>query len=583
MKFDRNNLNPVGFIRPAVKNSRHARISHEFIESIGDGDALVVYVILRDCPPRHRWKTGTVIGRLRKIGIKMGRQRVERAMARLNREGWIRYIDLVMPDGQKRGSIVEVEYQQLSPTLKGDRRRIQIHRGEAFQMFEHDGTEVTEDAYKPRNVTTALNKAVIEGQARNGQNQEGPLLQNPEDRAPGEGSSGEQYKGHGDVEEPLAPSGKGEDMNPFPGFKSTVSQASVEAMRRPGSVVSTRSDGENSEANCNNVHFTSGGRSLAIDWQEVREKARLAKDDYGKCEKYEVLMAQKVLPALLEPPSDHGKWTNKAALDWCRNSEKGRFILSLAEEDDWTPDLARRFVKLPSRWSVGRMKQILLARIFAHCTRVPLVDILSNDAEGRGGSSEEPNWWSKLLRSSKESLGHDRLRFNFFLSSITDSKSDEESIEKAVNWLKNIECEYRWMSNENANGDWKFDWLLGQHRSHQIGKLDFREIERFKQHRATWAPAMTRLVAESLSALIIARANFPYSEEIWGIDWEEARERHVRFMEALKIRANLHGLEAPKGDWLFWFGLEELVIPEKLNPKVAKEMAESFGIRYLPS
>lgn len=554
--MDRRKLDSFNFVRTVTQTQKHARVTVEFIASVRDPDAFVVFTLLRSKGPKHRWKTDLVIAAINQQNLTMGKERVEKAMAHLNKLGWIRYVDLVEPNQHKAGAIVEVMAEQLPEPLRGKRPRIVSDPqgnlrwidptpGHSAKTSLSPGANVTDAPPAPKAGITEVGPSYPRSADASGAHYpDFPLPGNP-----GEWKPGEQYIVNVVGESPTPFNERGSDVPPGRDYNegnhpgATVPEDRL--THQPGESPPKRSGLPDSE-DVESADAHPGGP--LIDWDALARMALEAQSNPARIPEYEHFLENTVFLHLREPVTDGKSWTRKTAMDWCCQSEKARFLLWLSSDKEWSSDLPRKFVKSPSRWSVAHLKRILLTRVFLVHQKAPLTDLLNTSAkQPRDGQAEGPSApWSSLVQKSEtiwETLTRrHREEVRAFRGS---SNSPEELVARKEEWIQEVlENPYTTYLDENSP-DQIFKWFLEQiHRPLRRGVAV--EKKTFLENADRYRDRLTEYVAGSRVAMFIVESDRvdQNNRMLWDLVLgKDLPERRRRLAESLNRRSRLLGLD----------------------------------------
>lgn len=575
MATDRKFLSGVGFIRPAIKGDPHLRISKKFYKTIGDLDAFIVYGILRSgAGPTHNWTTKRVKTEIDKRfrgenNRGVGRDRVEKALALLNREGWIRYIDLMEPNGQQRGAAIEVHYERLPEALRRKNRKIRFRPDGKFTMHECDGTVVPPEDYEPKssiskNDNPAGGAESTKGAAYSDKHTK-PHPRNPEERSPGERISVEQYKGDNKykgnlVEESPEPlSGKGDfdflfDQYDFPGKNDVEPTADplplepdpsqpgepVPVSPAPAPAPAPDPDPGTREVSVEPVQASAAvaSPSASFDVQALWQMADGIKGDADLRYEFEVFVFERVFP-VLKPPPEHSVWKKQDALDWCRSSAMGRLFLSLSKDSDWTPELARRFVKNSGTFRTEFMREILLSG--RNPRKWGTLNELLNTGRAPTRDLEDKivNHWKALCEWARDELQSVKRNLQATLKKFSAHENDPALIASSAQFRQKL-------FNDESCHEYEDSLFLAV----QSFRAAFRSVDlpshlhsaEFVARRDEQRSALERAFASNLPFLAVAWSIPNPARLIWGVKVGEVLVLRWQTGQKLKRRAQIHGI-----------------------------------------
>ncbi len=552
----------VGFIRPAIKDDSHLRIPKDFYTTIGDLDAFTVYGVLKSAGPRHQWTANRVKVEIDKRfrgegGRGLGRARVEKALALLNREGWIRYVDFVEPNGQHKGSAIEVQYLRLREDLRGRNRKICFRSDGQFTMYENDGSVVPPNDYSPKSSISksddsmGSSKSTKGTASRNERSQ--PHHRNPEERSPGERDSGAQYKGDKIEESPRPLSGKGVsnslfDQEDLPGEKdlhfTDVPLPTDSVLPPPGEPIPNseviNSDPGTTKDSDQSAQVCSVGESPSalFDVAKLWRMADAIKHDPDRRYQYEVFLFEQVIP-VLKPPPVQERWTKPEALEWCQKSVLGQLFLSLSNDSEWTPELARRLVKNSGTFSVGAVRKILLAG--PNPGKWGTLKELLNTRNSAAYDHDErtANHWKALCEWADGKSQSVRSELHSTIKKFSGHEDDESLIPSV------IKCRQRLLNNDLC---YEYGELL------PLAVRSFRDACRstdlsshlqnpdFIASRDEQRMAFVHAFALDLPFLTVAMSIPNWARVIWGIDPTVLPLLRCDRATKLKRRAEIHGI-----------------------------------------
>jgi len=543
MNFDRNRLNDLHFVGKCPNEIHHARVPVELVQSAFDLDAVFVYLLLRCRPPSHRWKADYVKSELKKFGLRMGKDRVEKAMAHLKRMGWITYVVLKGPGGRRSGSIVQVHPKQLPQHLRGRDRSIRLQKDDSFAIFDFDGK--TELSVEEFNTGSLLEKAAPEDKSKASQ----PGSPSPHvsgEWLPEDQETGEQYKSNNKKAESLSLSEERGHELIFPSEKPGPDGPERESPNDPGFFGSTIIE----EEECFSESASSPlATSPEVDWNRLRELGSAARNSQEERLAFEHHLADFVFPVLTEPPNLEKRWTKPRSVEWCRVSPKAQLVIQLAEEEDWTQDLARRFVKAPARWSVAQCKALLRSLYFFEIRRRPLGEIVSENFRKKKFDETQGSAWERFVNiaDSRELKSKQELRsacHNFSGGKLSDS----ELIDAVHSRFQIVLNGPPPVLHEDGDVYDRFHGLLvAYHRASPERWEDLLSL------RDVYASEMNRLVASHPIECFVARSYGFLARWIWGIDWDLVRDLHPTIAEELKWRSEFYGLNERVEPDFSWF------------------------------
>lgn len=547
MVTDRKFLRDVGFIRPAIKDTPHLRIPKEFYETIGDLDAFTVYVILKSGRgSAHNWTTKRVKAEIDKRfrgegGRGVGRNRVEKALALLKREGWIRYVDLMEPNGQQRGSVIEVHYVRLPEDQRGKNRKIRFRPDGKFTMHEHDGTVVPPKDFETKSSISKKDDPAGAPESTKGaavkDDPTQPHHRNPGERSPGDRVSVEQYKGDdgykGNIieESPCPLSRKGDsdflfDRDDDPGEKP------VEPTGDPLQPEPAHSQlGEP-------VRVSPAPDPAPFDVQELWRMADAIKGDADRRYEYEAFLFDRVFPALKPPPEQESR-KRLDALEWCRTSAMGRLFLSMSKDADWAPELARRFANNCGTFTPDSIRTILLT---GKCPRKlsTLKDLLNTGRSlARDPEGNILNHWKALCEWACEELKSVKRELQATLEQFSAHENDKALLASAVQFRERLQ-------NETLCYDYDEPLVLAVHSFRKAffsndPSSHLRDPE-FIARRDEQRLELQRAFASNLPFLTVARSIPNCSRVIWGVKDGEVLVLRWQTGQKLKRRAEIHGI-----------------------------------------
>lgn len=530
MSIDRGRLKKLQFLSSCPNENSHARIPNDFTTRIGNVDALIVYAVLRSKPWTHRWNTEWVKKELKDCGLKMGKGRVERAMAHLNKSGWITYVVLKNERGEKQGSIVQVHVIQLPLELRCKERVIQYSRGGSYKIYDFDGR--TELSVKEFNAGWSAPKKGSE-RAHGGPGQlkdEAPLPRDPEDWV-----SGDQYKGD-PKGEPHTPSGEGaslvvpleEELGPGPHGPG------------PGEELLNKTSlpGGCSDGGRKGVAFSRGSVVPAIDWDDVRSMALRSRESEECRAAYHKLLVEVVFPALKDPPKRTKRWSEDESIEWCRSSVKGQFILSCAIEEEWPPDLAKAFRRSPSNCSISDIRLLLRTGVFASNPRSELKQLIPNSQDPERGQA-----WKKMKEEAHARDEHPRKVMEDRIRNLPSRENLTQQIEHCAKnciGMAKEDC-FQPPALECEDEDVFFGMLCAHFRSLD-GAMGSYVQSWIEENRNDLARRMARFVASDRIGAAVALMDEIPARRIWRFDWEDVKKAHVEIASELAKGAELYGI-----------------------------------------
>lgn len=505
MKIDRSKLDGLHFVKSLPDHTSHARIPTEFLAREMNAVAALAYIVMRSKPPTHRWKTDSLALELKKKGI--GRGQVEKAMSFLNKEGWIRYVDLLDPRGRSAGTIVEVFGEQLPEVLRTKRPKLVFTESGGYSIYDPSGAIISMQEFN---------------KGRDGGRTSKSLLPHPRD--PKERLLGEEYKVN-EIEIPLNPHLKNGDTN----FIS-LSEISI----HPGDDSSGLPPGMHSPSQSSVSSIESPG----FDVKELRRLVEMAKDgnSWHSVPIYEEYLRGIVFPRLENPPP-RSRWHRLDCIDWCRTSTKGQVFLAFSNEKEWTADLARKFVRNAGRFSIESMKKVLLSREWMSKLRT-LPDLL----KAVNQSDETANNWECLENLSKQFIS--KFRSDLLWSMEQFSEKPSKSLVKEVESLReSLQSAFErgsgfpYAYSERGFAEVWYSFFRAQHDPNAS-----QHWEELKGCQEEWVESVVKGIAMNEGSLVFAYAYRDVLPNMIGCEWERIRKLNEDWLKILNDHAEMLGI-----------------------------------------
>ena len=558
MSFDRKCLDSHGFILPTENSSHRAQIPIMFIQfalavgtvEIPDGakgkkfvitgaELIALFSVLRSKPPTHRWKGQSVEAEMKRLGL--GGNRVRAMLKYLSDEGWIRYIEILLPDGRNGGTITEVRYRRLPKTEAGKKRKLRPGRGREVRIFEEDGVTAVDGAdYPAKFLIDDIDSARPYGKDSDPVEWE-PYTRpsgtrEPSERSPGERSPGELYKEHHSEDHrieitPFIPrSATGEPNSTILGEENQeVPEAAGSGSRL------TSSDAVIPVTAVTAVTPSTPGPSLEQLTAELVKLGREAVRSPDDRIRYELFVKDHIVP-LLDNPEAPDRWTASAAKAWLSRSLKAQVLLALCSDDRWTESLLRSFGKRCGSYAKDDLWKVLLCFNWATKNRPTLSYLVQADS-GRATMKG----WASFKKPLLEKFEEQRLETQCSLSSLqcVDGLGDVASVERFINEEKSRRSDFL---IGKAQNDEVFRWLFFMWISRgETWPIDTeKKIEEAKRE---YHDRIVDLLASSRSHLAVASSMHPCAGAIWGVEWSEVRARHRTWVDYLNQRASIYGEE----------------------------------------
>lgn len=557
MSFDRSKLDPFGFVLPAEESSHRGQIPRTFYRFavacnpikipqtkghnivIAGVDLIAVYVVLRSKPASHRWKGGTVKAEMATEVLGMGGNKVEAILSFLNKEGWIRYVDLPNDGGRRGGSIIEVQYRRLTKSEAGKKRRIKFVSGRGLVMFEEDGETEVKNAKSRR---TFLVPDVDPEHPYGRDDEENKLNWMPYTRPSGERSSEERCSREPEPKERSAREKYKDHLDKDHEIEDTPSIPQAEP-GEPESFGFERAEEDATEqvavTSQNEFHTADSVPGDELSASELVAKLeRLGKTASRSLEErmqYQNFLARDVRPRLADSPEPE-KWTKPATRKWGENSIKAQIVLALCTDDSWPDTLLRSFGKQSGCYAATDILEILM----------------SFDWNSRKGDSLET-----LIRSGKNQWNPEG--WKAFKSRVCRNRDTNALTAKhAINLLRPVdgysdyELAQRWIRDSASTTDpflmgkpntiqvfqWLYQiWRNGSYQTASSFEGSFEEV------KGRYRGRLMSFIASSRTHLAVASSHHQSAGLIWGIEWERVRELHEEAIRGLNLRAEIFGLE----------------------------------------
>lgn len=555
MAFDRNRLDSRGFILPAEHNSHRAQIPLMFIlfaSAVGtvelpDGrkgkkfvitgaELIALFSVLRSKPPSHRWRGQDVETAMKSLGL--GGNRVRAMLKYLSDEGWIRYIDILLPDGRNGGTITEVRYRRLSKTEARKKRKLRLGPGEEVRFFEEDGVTAVDGSDYPR-------KFLIDDidPARPYGKDSDPVEWEPYTRPsgtresgirePSERSPGKQYKDH--------PS----EDHQIEGTPSIPRSATGE----PNSTILWEENQEVPEAACSGSWHTSSDADAPVTAAAAStpgpsfehltaELVKLGRDAARSPDdriRYELFVKDRIVPHL-DNPEAPDRWTAPAAKAWLGRSLKAHVLLALCSDDRWPESLLRSFGKRCGSYAKEDLWKVLLSFDWATKNRPTLSKLVQADT-GRANVKG----WASFKEPFFKKFAEERVETQCSLSYLqcVDGLGDVASVECFINTEKSRRTDFL-IGGAQADEVFRwlfFMWLSGREKS----SIDTKK--KVEETKVAYHERIVRLLASSRLHLAVASSMHPCAGAIWGVEWSEVKADHRRWVDYLNQRAAIFGEE----------------------------------------
>ena len=564
--FDRSKLSHLKFIHRSKGRGSHARVPLEFLETIRDVNAMVVYVTLKSERPTHRWNTTTVYLKQKERGIKMGKGRVEKAMTLLKVEGWIRYVDFVRKDGRPGGTFVEVQAARLSEELRGGKGKIRENGdGSVSELTFMPPSSGKSKLTKPGRADAVAMNGKPAAQAR----EDVPKPRQPLPRPPGERPPGEEYKAY-DIEErsPTLSGERGHEVPLGEGLGPDGPNANSQSVHVPPGAETATTDVPDDVTSVS-AHVSTPGVE-PVDFTRLVQLARLARENSLHAESYEAYLRDTVLPVLTNPSTSPlpRKWTQNAAVEWCNASVKGRIVLMLSVETEWPGDLARSFVKTPSKWPLSTIRLLLLARNFLD-SRFALADLVRGDLNKKASDEESSLGYIQLFLENTRTLAgcmfrehKEKIKSFGCLGTLTQNDIEfrrqrwiQEILKFSMNRfphegpfqpsINNLRMTFEWFLLATS----PFNDRIPLHDGHKIGDVYFQFLE---EHRSS----LSRFVAANgLAYRILLSQTERELEALWGLTAPVLSALRVDAAKRLNSIAELYEIEdRVQNEDILWAG-----------------------------
>lgn len=531
----------LGFIKPVPKKERRSQVSSDFdafvvaykksgkrYRNVRGHEMVSVMHLLRSMPPTHCWKGSMVIKEMKKWD--MGEQKVRAVLSCLNQCGWIRYHKVVR-DKQYVSSIMEVMFLQLPQDEVGIDHLIKLDdegRPSIFRRVGKDWMAVSDSNYPPNYTADPLpDRGKAESEAE-------PLVWVPSEWKSSERVSDERqaspvYK-KDDIGEdliqihPISPLSAKGDASVVP---SESDEAEESFARESGSVRDSTS--------------SSPGRSLDLDRLVLRfvELGVRTVGAPGVRVEYESFVVDEMLPVL--DPAEGGflaKWHAQHGRDWLHTSPAAQIFLALFNDSSWPDDIGRHFHRKARNLTLDHWRKLLLGYDWRRKDRTSISSLVKN----QNGKLSLRNWdpfWESAIQ------GYRRRRDDAeaFLQQLSHpgGGSDKSAAEFWIRQHSQVGSDIVPVG-ENLAG--RFAWLYHVgfvKRAALVESSPHREV--FLRNREAWKESLARFVASDRLHLAVVVYLKGGEEKYWGLNLDDLKARHGRFMERMHLSARCYGLE----------------------------------------
>jgi hypothetical protein len=224
----------------------------------------------------------------------------------------------------------------------------------------------------------------------------------------------------------------------------------------------------------------------------------------------------------------------------------GRLFLSLSKDSDWTPELARRFVKNSGTFTPDSMRAILLTGESPHKSSTLKELLNTGRAAARDSECNIVNHWRALCEWAREKHQSVKLDLQATFKEFSEHENDELLVQSAVKFREKL-------SNDTLCYDYDEPLVLAVRSFREAyfssDPSSHLKDPEFISRREEQRPALERALASNLPFLAVACSIPNCARVIWGVKVSEVLVFRWQTGQKLKRRAEIHGITW-NGDFL---------------------------------
>lgn len=258
------------------------------------------------------------------------------------------------------------------------------------------------------------------------------------------------------------------------------------------------------------------------------------KGDANRRYQYEVFLSNDVFPYLVAPP-EKDNWRRTEAVDWCRTSLLGQLLLSLSQDSDWTPDLARKLVKNMGTFRLSSMREILLTGRYPGKWGTLKELLNTSPARARDPEGKIVNHWKALCEWAREELQSVKWDLQATLKKFSVHENDPALITSAAQFRQKL-------LNDESCHEYEESLFFAVQSFRAAKRPADLQDPAFVARREEQRPALERALASNLPHLAVAFSIPNCARVIWGVQIAKLLVVRNDMGIKLKRRAEIHGI-----------------------------------------